>query len=69
MGQRCSGARQCVLLPLLANTSLAYHAPAHPAVDAALVTREELRQEGGRHRYRYQPPATPQEFWNMDMTP
>ncbi|GAB4818915.1 hypothetical protein N2152v2_005961 [Parachlorella kessleri] len=35
------------------------------ALAGPLVSRDELREAGSRHRYRYQPPATPDEFWNM----
>lgn len=37
-------------------------------VDGALVSREQLRQSGSRHRFRYVPPPTPDEFWCMDFT-
>ncbi len=29
------------------------------------LVREQLRQEGSRHRYQWQPPATQEGFWNM----
>ena len=32
------------------------------------VSREDLRQAGSRHRYRYAPPPTPDAFWDMDLT-
>ena len=35
---------------------------------AAPLSREQLRQEGSRHRFMYVPPATPSDDWNMDLT-
>lgn len=32
---------------------------------AAGPVREQLRQDASRHRYRYEPPATPAGFWDM----
>lgn len=36
-----------------------------PLGAAPLLVREQLRQEGSRHRYQWQPPATQEGFWNM----
>ncbi len=31
--------------------------------------REALRSEGGRHRYRFPPPPTPEGYWDISFTP
>lgn len=31
----------------------------------AALMREQLRQDASRHRYRYEPPATPAGFWDL----
>ena len=33
------------------------------------MSREQLRQEASRHRYKWRPPATQEGFWSMDLTP
>ncbi|KAK9806889.1 hypothetical protein WJX72_006513 [[Myrmecia] bisecta] len=35
------------------------------AAAGAQVDREQLRQDGSRHRYQYAPPNTPDGFWDM----
>ncbi|BDA48139.1 probable DNA endonuclease RBBP8 at C-terminar half [Coccomyxa sp. Obi] len=40
-------------------------AGAPPASAAAAPVREQLRQDASRHRYRYEPPATPDGFWDL----
>ncbi|CAL8462867.1 g2401 [Coccomyxa elongata] len=35
------------------------------APPATAAVREQLRQDASRHRYRYEPPATPEGFWDL----
>ncbi len=56
------------VLRVVDKTGLAIAGGDLPPAGGGLVSREELREAGSRHRYRYQPPATPNEFWNMDFT-
>ena len=58
---------------LLAGSHFFMHAPGAQAGDGATKSgagaagpvREQLRQDASRHRYRYEPPATPAGFWDM----
>lgn len=45
------------------------NATAEEAKVKAAIYVEGLKQNSGRHRYRYEPPSTPKEFWNMNFTP
>lgn len=50
-----------------ASPQLSLPPPLLPAKTGAAppLVREQLRQEGSRHRYQWQPPATQEGFWNM----